>query len=169
VHNGGHESRAHFAAAIDMGTFFYEHLGCRVIGPVHRKDERRKTMLVDGIDCRRVIFEPFGQLLGVGAVRLHPQVQGLEALEEDPGVERAEGRPGGTQETHHFFHLLAATGDYTAHATTLAVDELGRRMHHHVGAQLQRLLQGGRAEAVRAVRSARAASGKVPVWTGKFQ
>ncbi|MNP15823.1 hypothetical protein D3C76_1081940 [compost metagenome] len=79
---------------------------------------------------------------------LHPQVQGFQALEEDPGVERAQGRPGGAQETNHLFHLLAATGHDAAHATTLAVDEFGGRVHDDVRAHFQRLLQRRGAEAV---------------------
>ncbi len=78
----------------------------------------------------------------------HPQVQGFEALEEDPRVERAEGWPGSTQEADHFFHMLAAPGNHTAHATALAIDELGGRMHDNISAQQQRLLQGRRAETV---------------------
>ncbi len=56
--------------------------------------------------------------------------------------------PAVRRKTDDFFHLLATTGHNAAHAAALAVDELGRRVHNDVRAQLQRLLQRRRAEAV---------------------
>ncbi len=107
----------------------------------------RQARVVDPLDAR-LALQPFGQGQGTGAVRLHADTQGFQALEEQPGVERAEGRSGGAEEADHFLHLLAATGDHPAHAPALPVDVLGRGVDHHVRTELQRLLQRRRAEAV---------------------
>ena len=93
-------------------------------------------------------LQPLCQCQRTGAVGLHAHTQGLQPLEEHPGIERAEGRPGGPQEAHHRLHLGLAPGNHTAEAAALAIDVLGRRVHDDVRTELQRLLQRRRAEAV---------------------
>src|SRR5450830_1067713 len=39
-----------------------------------------------------LLLQPLGQGLGVRAMGLHPQAEGFQALEEDPRIERAQGR-----------------------------------------------------------------------------
>ncbi len=51
--------------------------------------------VVDALDGG-VIHQPLGQGLSGAGMGQHPQLQGLQALEEDPGVEGTHAGPGGT-------------------------------------------------------------------------
>ena len=51
----------------------------------------------------RVTSEVGGHRLGVGIVSLHPQAQGLQTLQEQERVERADGRANVAQQLHAGF------------------------------------------------------------------
>ncbi|MCY1282907.1 hypothetical protein D9M69_458410 [compost metagenome] len=103
--------------------------------------------VVDALDTG-LLLQPARDFQGAGAVGLHAHTQRFQTLDHHPGVEGAESRARGTQETHDFLHVLGTAGDHAAHGAALAVDVLGGRMHDDVGPQFQRLLQGRGAEAV---------------------
>ena len=106
-----------------------------------------QACVVDAFDLR-LLLQPLGDGLGAGAVGLHAHPEGFQALDEQPGVERAERRAGGAQEADHLLHQLGGAGHHAAQAATLAVDVFGGRMNDDIGAQRQRLLQHRGAEAV---------------------
>jgi NADH dehydrogenase len=77
---------------------------------------------------------------GVGVV--HPDGQRLKAFEHRPGVERADRRTGvAHQLLHRTVDVLLVAQDRPAEHAALTVDVLGARVHHHVGAQRETLLQ----------------------------
>src|SRR5690606_1127571 len=69
-----------------------------------------QTRIVDALDTG-LLLKPCSKFLSAGAVRLHAQPQRFQPLEEYPGVERTERRPGSTQEPDHLLHLFATTGN----------------------------------------------------------
>ena len=78
-----------------------------------------------------------------------PQRQSFEALQQDPGVERRQARPGRAQHRKHLFtNQSARAEDGAAEHSSLAVEVLRRRVNHGVDAELERPLQHRRAEAV---------------------
>jgi hypothetical protein len=82
-------------------------------------------------------------------VPVDAQAERLEALDQHPGVERAHRRAGvadnGLQSVDD---ELARAQDRAAQRAALAVDVLGCRVHHDVGAELERPLQHRRGEGV---------------------
>jgi hypothetical protein len=79
----------------------------------------------------------------------HPQLEGFEPLQEDPGVEGTHGRPRGSQDPEdRLADQLAIADDGAPDTTSLSVQILGGRVDHQVGAELQRPLQRRRAEAI---------------------
>src|SRR5690625_3626914 len=97
---------------------------------------------------RRVVVQPAGQCQRVVAVRLHAQPQGFEPFQEHPGIERAHAGATAADKPQDIVHLLGATHHHTTQTTALAVEVLGRGMHHNVRAQVERALQRRRAETV---------------------
>src|SRR6185369_17055954 len=94
-------------------------------------------------------LEPARQLQRGNAVRAHAQLQRFQSLQEHPGVERAHARPRRADETEHVAtDQLLTTDDGAADAASLSVEILGRRVDHEIRAELERLLQRRRAEAV---------------------
>ena len=93
--------------------------------------------------------EEIGDVAALRAMLAHAQLQRLQALQHDPGVERAERRAGMLQKRMKLLddEVLGAEHD-AAEAATLAVDMLGRGVEHDVGAHGQRLLQHRRGEDV---------------------
>lgn len=96
----------------------------------------------------RLLLQPFGQCQRVGRMRLHPQRQGFQATEEDPGVERAHAGAGAAKEAVHLTHTRCRADHRTAEAAPLTVEVLGRAMNNDVCTQFKRPLQRRGAEAV---------------------
>ena len=94
--------------------------------------------------------EVCGDVEGVGGVALDAHGQGLQALDQEPGVEGAHRRAGMTQDGGQgVFHVIQVVGeDGAAQRAALAVDVLGGRIDDDVGAHLQRPLQHRRGEHV---------------------
>ncbi len=88
---------------------------------------------------------------------LHPDRERLQSLEQHPGVERRDRGPGLAQQ-HMDVLLDEVLGgqDDAAETAALAVDMLGRRIDHAVGAELERPLpERGRKHVVDDQRGAR--------------
>ena len=80
---------------------------------------------------------------------IDPQRQRLQPLQQQPGVERRHRRAGVADEgLQRLVDPLRAAEHRAAEHPALAVDVLGAGIHHHVGAELQRLLQQRRGEHV---------------------
>ena len=95
-----------------------------------------------GFEKRR---EPLRGLAHAGRA----QLQGLQALEHDPGVERAHDRPRGAHEGHEVVcEVRVVAQDGAAQAAALAVDVLGRGVDHDVGAESEGALDRRHAEHV---------------------
>ena len=76
--------------------------------------------------------------LGLGA---NPDRQSLQSLEQNPGVERRHRRAGLAHESVNVLGYERFRGeDDPAEAAALAVDVLGRGIHHDIGAQAKRAL-----------------------------
>ena len=120
-----------------------------------------------------MLAQVVGDALRVGDVALHAHVQGLEALQQQEGVERALagaivaqhlgarlhqpaeiaevleeaqvvvalGRLGHPRELAVVPREAAGVDDRAAHGGAVAADELGGRMHHDVGAKVDRPAQ----------------------------
>ena len=98
---------------------------------------------------RRMAFEPAREPRRALADGVHADAQRLQAVQEDPGVERAHARPRGAQQREQRVMVRGVAGDHrAAHATALPVEVLGRRVHHDAGAELDRPRQRRRAQAV---------------------
>ncbi len=113
-------------------------------------DGRLGVVGASAVDDARDAFQArkrVGDDGGAGALCLHPDRQRLEALQHDPGVERAQGGAGLADEVLQVIgqELLAAE-HRAAEAAALAVDVLGRRIDHDVGAVGEGALQHGRCE-----------------------
>ena len=94
-------------------------------------------------------LEPAGELERGRRLRLHPELERLEALQQDPGVEGRERGAGRAQERgHRIADERFRAGDRAAHHAALAVDVFGRRMNHEIRTELKRALQDRRAEHV---------------------
>ena len=98
---------------------------------------------------RGVRLQPSGQQQRLGALGAHAQVQRLQALEYDPGV---EGRQRHTSAFEHGQKLLGDDGlagtQGAGHHPALPVEVLGARVHDDVGPHRHRPLQAGRGKAV---------------------
>ena len=85
--------------------------------------------------------EGVGDLAGRAGLPLDAERQCFQALQQHPGVERRQGRPGLAQEG---VDVLLDEGlrrqDDAAEAAPLPVDMLGRRIHDAIGPELERLL-----------------------------
>ena len=93
-------------------------------------------------------FQPFGHGLRLGALLFNTQRQGFATGEQHPGIERGEQKAGGVGVYRHLLHQLGAAAHHAAHYAAVAVDGFGGGLHGQVGAEFERLLQGGGAEAV---------------------
>ncbi len=93
-------------------------------------------------------FQPGRQIQRVRGMRLHAQAQRFQSLQQHPGIECGQGRPGGTQEGVDTFHQRLAAQHRAAEYPALPVQILGGGMDNDVSAELQRPLQSRRAEAV---------------------
>src|SRR5262249_48928458 len=94
-------------------------------------------------------LQPACQLEGALRLRLHAYLQGLQPLEQHPGVERREaGTRGAQKRVHAVHHQLASAQHGATEHPALAVQVLRRRMYYKVGSELDRTLQGRAAEAV---------------------
>ena len=114
-------------------------LGLRMVGPARIDQARDLGMLGErDRDGRRRVGLP-----------LHAHGERLEPLEQHPGIERRERRAGLADELVDVVldELLGAEDD-AAEAAALAVDVLGRRIDHAVGAELERALVERRREHV---------------------
>ena len=96
----------------------------------------------------RLCFQPFSQHHGPLALRLHAQTQGFQALDKHPGIERAHTGTGRTNEPENIIHGLFRADHGTTEATPLPVQIFGRAVDNQVSTQLDRFLQGRRAETV---------------------
>ncbi len=98
---------------------------------------------------RRLLLQPFGQCCCVAGMSLHPQLQGLQPLEEDPGIEGAHGWTGGTQKTIDIGpNQIFGTDHCTTDRAPLSINILGCRVDDDIGPQRQRLLERRGAEDV---------------------
>ena len=93
------------------------------------------------------------QILGHGAavfgVALHPQVQGFEAAQHQKAVLRAGSAAAGVlQKPQALMQLVVLHHKGAHHGVGVAGHVLGERVHHDVGAQIERRLQVGRTERV---------------------
>ncbi len=90
----------------------------------------------------RVIHQPVSHLGRMVAMSTHAQRQGFQALEKNPGIERAHRRPSGTQGIEqHLVQCFVVSHQSTTNAAALAIEVLGRRMDNDVRPQGERLLQ----------------------------
>ncbi len=89
-----------------------------------------------------------GDAAGIGAVALDAQAERLQALDQDPGVERAERRAGVADDRLQLFEDEFLRTSTAPPGATLTVDVLGGGVDHDVGAELQRPLQDRRGEGV---------------------
>ena len=90
---------------------------------------------MNGIDGR-VAFEERGQSLRRLAHAGRAQLQGLQALQHDPGVEGAHDRPRGTHEGHEVVREVRFVAqDGAAQAAALTIDVLGRGIDDDVRAE----------------------------------
>ena len=96
----------------------------------------------------RVPLEPRRDLLRAGVRVEHPHPQGLQALGQHPGVERAQRGPRVAHGLHLALDQLHRAQDRAAERASLAVDVLGRGVDDDVGSQVQRALEHGRGEHV---------------------
>ena len=86
--------------------------------------------------------EPAHELLRVGLGPLEAQVQGAQAAQREPGLERAGDRADQVAAALEHGVQLVVAGDHGTHQhVAVAGEELGRRVHDDVGAELERLLQ----------------------------
>ena len=93
--------------------------------------------------------QPFGHGLGVVAVPVHPDAQGLEPAGGEEGVHRAgHGADGELHEADLLGQFGVLDHDRAAHHVGVAADVLGGGVHHDVGTQGERGLQVGRREGV---------------------
>ena len=90
-----------------------------------------------------------GHLRGIGAMAVDAQAQRLHALDQHPGVERAERRAGVADDGLQLLEdeLLGAE-DRAAQGAALAIDVLGGGVDDDVGAPFERPLQHRRGEGV---------------------
>ena len=87
-------------------------------------------------------FEPLGHFHGVAAVLLDAQVEGFEASDVKPGVERGRHRAGRVlQEGHRVACFLVVQDHRAADHVRVAADVLGGGVDDHVGAVCERMLQ----------------------------
>ena len=93
--------------------------------------------------------KPFGNRLCIAAVTLHAQLERFEALQENPGIEGAHGRPRRPQHpVDRLANVLAVADDRTTDTAALAVEVLGSGVDDDVGTEIQRPLESRRAKAV---------------------
>ena len=98
---------------------------------------------------QRVVREAAGELGGVRLGALDAQVQGAQAAQREPGLER----PGRVAlhvaaALEHGVELVVAGDDRAELEVAVAGEVLGRRVQHHVGAELERPLEQRREERV---------------------
>ena len=99
--------------------------------------------------CNGVLLtKPVGHGEGAAAVRVHPQVEGFEALADRPGDERRHSRAGVAAKGDDFIHHRLGAEQKTAENAALAVHPLGRGVGNEVGAKLGRSLKDRRGEAI---------------------
>ena len=113
---------------------------------VRVRGQPRVDHLGDGI----VALQPLRQRQRVVAMRLHPQVQRLQAAQGEETVERALHRAHRVLQEGQLFAQfgVVAHHQHAADHVGMAVEVLGRRMHDDVGAVFERALQDRRGEGV---------------------
>ena len=102
---------------------------------------------IEHADDVRAAGEEIGDPLGRAHLRLDPDRQRLQRLQQRPGVERREARAGLAQEVVDMVgdEFLARENDAAEHPA-LPVDMLGRGIDDAVGAERQRMLEQRRGE-----------------------
>ena len=97
-----------------------------------------------------MLVKILGDGLGVGAVTLHADLQRLETPEDQIGGKGIHDRAGHVLQAKHadFTDKVGLAHHKARDHVAVAVQVLGSRVHHHVGAQRQRILQSGRSEGV---------------------
>ena len=111
--------------------------------------ERLEAGVVHALDLR-VLFQPLGDSLSVGVVALHADLKGLQAAEDEIGLERAHDCAGHVLQAEHpdlADEVLLADYD-AADDVAVAVEVLGDGVDDHVAAELQRELVVRRGEGV---------------------
>ena len=97
----------------------------------------------------RSVFQPSGDLQGVGAMAFHADRQGLQSAQHKKGIERAGDTAGGVLEkTQALRKLIVADHDGAADHVGMAVEILRRRMHDDVDPQFQGPLNPWRGEGI---------------------
>ena len=91
---------------------------------------------VENAGYLRMTFEKAGDRRRCAALPIDPQLEGLEALEQQPGVERGQGRPGVPIERAEIVLDEFLRGeDRAAETAPLAVDVLRRRIDNDIGTE----------------------------------
>ena len=104
---------------------------------------------VDHLGDPRVAVEELHDPLRVVAVAVHAYAERLEAAVRQEGVERSGDRAHGVLvEADLLGELEVAHDDRSPDDVAVPADVLGRRVHDHVGAERERLLEVGRGEGV---------------------
>jgi len=107
-----------------------------------------QTRIVDRLD-RRMGREGLGQGLGRGLLLRQPGEQGAYPAQGHVGVEGRAGDPEAVGPPGQLLVVGWICGDHgPADHVGVAVDELGGRVHHHIGTQGQRALQRRRQEGI---------------------
>jgi hypothetical protein len=89
-----------------------------------------------------VLPQPPDELLGVGLRTLQPDVQGAQPTQRQPGLEGPRRRADHVATLlEHVVQLVVGGGESAHQDVAVPGDELRRGVHHHVGAQRERLLQ----------------------------
>jgi hypothetical protein len=95
-------------------------------------------------------LEELGDALGILAVAVHAQRQGLDPAQDQEGILRRQHRAGHVLEAveAHLQQRLLRADDGAGDQVAVAAEVLGRGMQHVVGAEFDRALQVGRAVGV---------------------
>ena len=95
-------------------------------------------------DFEAVVLEELGDLLRVGLLLVHAHLEGLDASEEQPGVEGREAAPGGVDcEVELFAERGVVDGQDAGHEVVVARQVLGAALVDDVGAEVERVLEQG--------------------------
>src|SRR5665647_2949569 len=93
----------------------------------HRQRVLRVRLQPRIIDARytRLLLQPLRQFQSIARMCLHAYMQGLQPLEEYPGIESTHGRPRSAQEAINRFQQVFLTQYRAAQATPLPVNIFG--------------------------------------------
>ncbi|MNE40791.1 hypothetical protein D3C80_1348300 [compost metagenome] len=104
--------------------------------------KRWQPWVVNKLDLR-LARDKLRHLLGVGAMAVHAQGQGLDPAHQQRSIVRRQHRPGHVFQPFKAYPInqRLAPDHQPCSDITVATQVFGRRMHHQVGAHFQRPLQ----------------------------